>query len=131
MKEVDLLLALNFALITKHFVVDFLLQTPYMYMNKGDIRHPGGYVHAFSHAFVTAVILVLMSHISPQALLVVFIGELIAHYLIDYGKVTIGKRHQLTPNTDSFWKLLGFDQYLHYLTYFCISILVIRDLYGY
>lgn len=131
MTEVDLLLALNFALITKHFVVDFLLQTPFMYLHKGDLSHPGGYVHAFSHAFVTSVILVVMSHISPHILLVVFIGELLAHFLVDYGKANITKRHGLTTNTEAFWKLLGLDQYLHYLTYFCISILVIRDLYDY
>lgn len=41
----------------KHFFADFYFQGPYQYLNKGNFKHPGGYLHAFIHSILTGGIL--------------------------------------------------------------------------
>ena len=114
-----------FALITKHFICDFALQMhPYQYRNKGTYGHPGGLLHAF--ICMVGTYLALASVTTFQIVLLpviwyILIGEGIVHYHIDYFKMKIGKKFNLEPNnSERFWLLLGFDQYLHYLTYVVI-----------
>lgn len=108
------------ALLTKHFIVDFLIQPSWMYLNKGNLRHPGGWVHAGLHAGVTLYIL-LAFHV-PYAGLLAWM-ELFLHYGIDYAKVNINLRTGWKPTTSEyFWMLLGLDQYLHQLTYLVILL---------
>lgn len=112
-------------LFTKHFICDFPLQaSPWMYKNKGTYGHPGGIQHALIHCGGTAVVLYSLGvegNIgAPLAIL-----DGIAHYHIDWAKMNLGARLNLKPdNSEWFWILLGFDQYLHALTYFAIAYLV-------
>jgi hypothetical protein len=135
------LLTLVFLILTKHFVVDFLLQPPFMWMNKGNLRHPGGYVHAGLHALVTGAIFFLFflgdmtlgeffgmsSHVEGLVqgifllIATVMVFEFVCHYLIDFAKVNLNARFKWKPDTsENFWYLMGLDQYLHYLTYFAV-----------
>ena len=52
--------------------------------------------------------------------------DAVVHYHIDWAKVVINERFNWKPeSSDKFWWLLGFDQYLHALTYILmIGILV-------
>lgn len=111
-------------LMVKHFICDFPLQaTPWMYRNKGTYGHLGGIAHAAVHAFGTLLVFALVG--CPAALLVTFI-DFFAHYHIDWVKMNIGARYNLKPdNSEWFWILLGFDQFLHFLTYFFIAKLAI------
>lgn len=131
---------LLFLLLTKHFVVDFLLQPPFMWMNKGNLRHPGGYVHAGLHALVTGVLFLFFfkadltfeqffaeSHGGPiWPIFALLIGsfmlfEFVCHYAIDFAKVNLNKKFDWKPeSSEKFWYLMGLDQYLHYLTYYGI-----------
>lgn len=105
----------------KHFIVDFPLQGPYQYKNKGTWLHPGGFLHSGLHFIATACILV--SFLDLKLGLFIALIEGILHYLIDYSKMNLNKKLNLTPtNSEQFWWLLGFDQWLHQLTY--IGILV-------
>lgn len=108
---------LLFLLLTKHFVVDFLLQPKWMWENKGKLGHPGGLAHAGLHAVVTAVILeAFMEH--PVAAMVLATSEGVAHYGIDYMKVNINALMDWAPATsEKFWWLLGLDQWLHNCCY--------------
>jgi len=103
----------------KHFVVDFLLQNKWQYSNKHILGHPGGYFHAWLHAFVTFGILLSFSF--PLNTLILFriaFIELLIHYFVDWAKMNISMHYQWKANTHpQFWFLLGFDQLLHYLTY--------------
>ena len=45
-----LLLAALALLQAKHFLFDFVFQTPYQLKNKGTYGHPGGLLHAGLHA---------------------------------------------------------------------------------
>jgi hypothetical protein len=128
---VPMLLFLGF--IFKHFAVDFLLQNrfPWMWMNKGKFLHPGGLVHAGSHVVVTglmfwwtgAQVAEAFPYLAPAfawgALTVkLLILEFVSHYLMDYAKIKIGEQTGWKPHTSPYyWDLLGFDQLVHYLTY--------------
>ena len=103
-------------LITKHFIVDFPLQTKFQYNNKGTYGHPGGALHALLHYFGTFIVLIFFvpGHI---AIIMGFVDGII-HYHIDWAKMKLNAKLKWGPNThEQFWWLLGLDQYLHYLTY--------------
>lgn len=103
-------------LLTKHFLVDFPLQTNYQIQNKGTYGHWGGIQHSLYHGFGTAVCLVLFT---PWHL-VWGIVDAVVHYHIDWAKMNINRRTGWTTADPEFWWLLGADQYLHAMTYIAI-----------
>lgn len=108
-----------FFLFLKHFIIDFLMQTPYQYKNKGIYGHFGGILHALLHCIGTFIIIVFFTDIITIMLILFF--EFIIHYHVDWMKICINKKFNFNPNThERFWWLLGFDQYLHLLTYWLI-----------
>lgn len=112
-----------FWLTVKHFFCDFPLQAnPYMYANKGKYGHPGGLLHAGIHVGGTYIVLAALA--MPWALYLALADGLI-HYHIDLAKVRIGAAYNLKPdNSEYYWMLLGFDQLLHYMTYFGIAFIL-------
>ncbi len=112
-----LILALLFS---KHFLIDFPLQTPYQLKNKGTYGHPGGILHSMQHGLGTLAILMW---ITPVAYLFA-IADFLIHYHIDWAKVKLNNHLQLTPEKPHFWTLLGLDQYLHAMTYIGMVILL-------
>jgi hypothetical protein len=107
-------------LFTKHFIIDFPLQTPYQYQNKGKYGHLGGLLHSGLHGATTFLIL---SFFTPLAI-VFGIVDFLVHYHIDWAKVKLNNHFQLTPEKPQFWTLLGLDQYLHAMTYIAMVSLV-------
>jgi hypothetical protein len=104
-------------LFSKHFIVDFPLQTPYQWMNKGTYGHPGGLLHSGLHGLATFVIFSLFL-VSIKLALVLAIIDFVVHYHIDWAKVRINKHYGWSPDKHpEFWVLLGLDQYLHAMTY--------------
>jgi len=108
----------------KHLFADFIFQTPYMWMNKHKLLHPGGWLHAGTHAVASFVIFVMIHppivSTAPWwgAALILCGIELMVHFLIDLCKMRIGIRKGWKCNTHpQFWNLLGIDQFLHQLTY--------------
>lgn len=104
-------------LIFKHWLVDFVLQTPYQFMNKGKYGHPGGLLHSG--------LMVIFS--IPVALVLgiwwILILEFFIHYHMDWAKVKLNERYDLKPDSsEKYWWLLGFDQMIHYLTYIIMVI---------
>lgn len=97
----------------KHFLADFVWQSPYQYLNKGKYGHPGGILHAFIHGAATFFILPGIG-----LALILAVAEAVIHYHIDWAKVKINTRYNLkADNSKYFWWLLGADQLLHQLTY--------------
>lgn len=106
-------------LFLKHFIVDFPLQIPYMYLNKGKYGHPGGIFHAGYHGLGTY--LVLLFFIDSKTAFIFGMVDFFIHYNIDYMKVKINNKYNLKPdNSEKFWWLLGLDQLLHAMTYIVI-----------
>lgn len=120
--QVSVLMFLLFQI--KHLVVDFFLQNryPYMWQNKHKFFHPGGWLHAGSHAVASLPILALFPPVRVEecllAALVLCAAEMVAHFFIDLTKMRIGIMTGWKCNTHpAFWNLLGVDQFLHQVTY--------------
>ena len=115
-------LVLVLLLFTKHFVVDFPLQKAYQWQNKGTYGHLGGILHAALHGVTTALVLMWYA---PYASIWLGLIDMFVHYHIDWAKMNINKKYNWGANThEEFWWLLGFDQYLHAITYVGLVALV-------
>jgi hypothetical protein len=118
-------------LIIKHFVVDFLAQTPYMYKNKGKFGHWGGIQHSYYHAVITGLLIMWVPTLSVIMFAMIMLTELVLHYSIDFLKVNLTSKWELAElkethleiYSDKYFYMFGLDQLLHYLTYVWIIIL--------
>ncbi|GLQ53863.1 DUF3307 domain-containing protein [Devosia nitrariae] len=102
----------------KHFLFDFVLQSPYQAKNKGVYGHPGGILHAALHVLGTAVVMVFFLTDLPL-LLVFLIAEFLIHYHTDWAKAHLVKRSAPARGAE-FWSIFGFDQFVHHATYAAI-----------
>ena len=115
-------LILILALLTKHFVVDFLMQTEYQWSNKGNYGHFGGVLHSMLHGFGT---IICFAWYAPMAAAFLATIDYFAHYHIDWAKVNINKHFGWGPTTHAeYWYMVGLDQFLHALTYVFLIWLV-------
>lgn len=109
------------ALLTKHFICDFPLQTHYQYMNKGYYGHLGGILHASIHAVGTLCVFYFFVPLKMAILFAIIDG--LVHYHIDWSKANLNRYFQLTPdNGHGYWVLFGFDQWLHQMTYILLVL---------
>lgn len=108
----------------KHFIFDYVLQTPYQYLNKGIYGHPGGLLHAGLHILGTLTVFAVMR--SGWAVAIgILLGEFVLHYHVDWAKEQLLARGRLTPDTAGYWRLHGLDQFIHQATYIgMVAILV-------
>lgn len=114
--DVQLVLAALAVLQIKHFVCDFMIQTPYQFLNKGIYGHPGGLLHAGLHALLTTTVFFLLT--PPLVLgIAIVIVEFVLHYHIDWLKELTFKRRKWVFPQAEFWWVFGFDQFLHQFTY--------------
>jgi hypothetical protein len=118
-EQVQLVLLVLLILQVKHFVADFVLQTPYQYLNKGIYGHPGGFIHAGIHALASIFAFFVITP-SLRLGVALVIGEFIAHYHIDWLKESTVKRRKWVFPQSEFWWMFGADQALHQLTYLVI-----------
>ncbi|AVH85115.1 hypothetical protein RsoM2USA_187 [Ralstonia phage RsoM2USA] len=114
------MLALVLLFATKHMIVDFFLQTPKMVEEKSNFFKIGGYVHAAQHGLATMIILDPWVKGPLYILFAPFLIDFLCHYLIDWSKMNLGKKFNLTPSDKVFWDLIGVDQWLHFVTYIFI-----------
>jgi len=112
-------------LTTKHLIIDFFLQVPFMHQNKHLWTHPGGWCHAGLHGIGT--ILCLIWWVNLPLLFTVALAEILIHFLTDLSKMRIGKHFGWGPNTHAeFWWAMGADQWVHSMTYIGIILAVIK-----
>lgn len=112
----------------KHWIIDSLAQTPYMYRNKGTYGHFGGILHALQHAIFTFAIVILIPLVGWYVAMIAATFDFVVHYHLDYIKVNISRRCNLACMkeghleiySDNYFHLLVLDQCLHFLTYFII-----------
>ena len=122
----DLIILLLALFGIKHFLADFVWQTPRMLAEKGTYGAEGGLVHAGVHAVGTFVVLMIVfpwsiwSHLAA-AMLAILDGAV--HYHVDWAKTNLSRG--LTPTDHKFWVWLGADQALHYLTYVAIIGIIV------
>jgi hypothetical protein len=121
--QVQLVLAALLVLQVKHFIADFVLQTPYQFLNKGKYGHPGGMVHAGIHALGSMLAFLIITPSAPLGAAIV-IGEFIVHYHIDWLKERTVKVNRWVFPQSEFWWTFGADQALHQATYVAIVALL-------
>jgi hypothetical protein len=115
-------IALLALLMVKHFVCDFVMQTPWQIAQKGVYGAPGGLAHSGIHVLGTLVALAAV--LTPfRVILPVLIAEFVVHYHIDWGKEQTVRRLNWRHG-NRFWNAIGFDQLLHGLTYLAIVVYV-------
>ena len=116
------LLSLFVLFIGKHFIVDYVLQYPYMIEQKGTYGAIGGLHHSALHGFGTFIIMLFF--VGPFNSMLASLIDAVTHYHIDYFKQNITKHY--TTNDRMFWIALGLDQALHYITYaFILGVFVV------
>jgi hypothetical protein len=116
------LLILILLLFSKHFLVDFPLQTKFQYSNKGTYGHPGGILHASLHGLGTFICIYWYA---PIAAIYLALADMFVHYHIDWAKMKLNSKLGWSPTThEQFWWLLGLDQYLHAVTYVVFVALI-------
>ncbi len=119
-----LILLMLIAFQIKHLIIDFVLQIPYHYLNKGAYGHFGGIEHALMHGIGTCIVLVFFTN--PLLALGLALIDMVVHYHIDWAKMNINRIMNWMPNTSEyFWWLLGADQFLHQATYLALVALVV------
>lgn len=116
-------LAIISLLMFKHFIGDFILQTKNQALHKHILWHPLGILHSLIHAVLT--IFVLWSFTNPELVLIYAFLDGLTHYAIDFFKMNINYMYNLKPDNQLFWALVGLDQFMHYLTYFVITVMVV------
>lgn len=114
-------LLLFFLFITKHFIIDFILQTERQVQTKGIWGHPVGFSHSFEHGIWSAAILVFFMK-TELAIFLAF-SEIFIHYITDFCKMSFGEKD---CQKKQFWINLGLDQYVHYLTYLYLIFIAIN-----
>jgi hypothetical protein len=109
-----LLVMLGFQL--KHFLADYVLQRPFMFAGKANMRALGGYAHAGVHIAGSAIVLLLAG--APLTLLAWLLpAEFVVHYLIDFAKSRLGRGVTASGRPSLYWAQHGLDQMLHHSTY--------------
>jgi hypothetical protein len=110
----------------KHLIMDFFVQSrfPYMWLNKGKLLHPGGWLHAGTNALGSFGVFAL---VHPPTVFsapwwsvaaIICEAEFFIHFFIDLCKVRLNEKAGWKCNTSPyFWDLLGVDQFLHQMTY--------------
>lgn len=122
------LLTILAGLQAKHFVCDYPLQTRWQVRNKGRYGHPGGLVHCALHGLGTLAVLggaAAAGWIAWPMALGLTLADLVLHYHIDWGKMQISRRLDLTPDQQGFWVLIGADQAAHQATYLAIVYVLV------
>jgi len=115
-------LILILLLFSKHFLIDFPLQTKFQYSNKGTYGHPGGILHAGLHGIGTYICIFWFA---PIAAIYLALADMFVHYHIDWAKMKLNSKLGWSPTThEQFWWLLGLDQYLHAVTYVVFVALI-------
>lgn len=122
-----LLIGLLVWLQVKHFVADYLLQSPWIIAGKGHFDRPGGYVHAAVHVLGTAPALLYIG-LDASIVALLLAGEFLVHFLVDHVKAVLARARPQSPNSARFWAWHGADQLAHHLTYSAILLVVMRTL---
>lgn len=111
------LILLSLALFeAKHFICDFVLQTAYLFRNKGIYGHRAGFIHAGIHVAGSLPALLVLSN-NASLILAILAVEFLVHYHVDWLKLWIDRRAHLSIDRTSYWIVFGADQLVHQLTY--------------
>jgi len=109
-------------LFIKHWLFDFLWQTPEEIKSKAIYGDTMGLVHAGKHGLGTILVILAIFGIHYfWFALVMGVFDAVLHYHIDWAKMRWGNSD---PQTPQFWHHLGLDQMAHNFVYLFITVTV-------
>jgi len=114
LSDVETILLVFVVLQVKHFLADFVLQTPRMIYEKGIYGAVHGIYHSLWHSAGTLLAFVWLH---PIVGLVTAFFDFLLHYHIDWAKNRINTHAKLSLQDRAFWVWFGADQLAHQLTY--------------
>lgn len=118
------LLFLYLSFRAKQLTCDFILQSGWMALNKGN---PGleGYKALFSHTAVHAVGTFLIFLIFCPELWWFGFVDFAVHSVVDRIKAIVTRQQKWTPSNWKFWWSFGLDQEAHNLTHLVYILIII------
>lgn len=117
------LLYLYIAFRLKHLTCDFLLQSDWMALNKGELGQ-NAYKALFSHALIHAIGTLIITLIFAPSLWWLCLIDLVVHSVIDRLKGTVVRKRQWQVSDTKFWWSLGIDQELHNFTHLAYIVVI-------
>lgn len=117
-------LILMAALLTKHAIADFALQSDWQVRHKGQYGHRAGLLHAGIHAGLTIACLGALATLTVPVMLAIGAAEGVLHYHQDWAKVQLGRWLAVAPGSRLHWLLFGGDQLGHQLFYVGLVALI-------
>ena len=121
LSELESALLIFCILQVKHFLADFVIQTPRMIHEKGIYGASHGIYHSLWHSVGTLLAFVWLH---PIIGLVTAFFDFLLHYHIDWSKIKITDHYKLTVKDSAFWAWFGADQLAHQLTYIMLIWLI-------
>lgn len=118
------LIGLLAALLIKHFIADFCVQSDAMVSGKGVYGDKSGISHAVMHSAMTLIVLLIFGVGLGLALVLVCI-EATIHYHVDWAKARFIDDYASDPSKRPYWMAVGADQLLHHLTLLGIAAFVV------
>jgi len=112
-------------LFIKHWLCDFVWQTPRMLNEKGVYGSIGGLQHSGLHSLCTFIIFGVAFLSGFTFALAMATIDFALHYHIDWVKVRYGCKDSSNP---VYWKHFGLDQLAHSLTYLVMVSIFIRSI---
>lgn len=100
----------------KHFLADFVLQSPYILDNRKHYGHPGGLLHVAIHLAGSFIALLIVGS-AASVIATLLVAEGLIHYHMDWAKDNFVASRGLTSKDRVYWYATGFDQGVHHLTY--------------
>ena len=118
------ILILYIAFRLKHFTCDFILQTDWMALTKGQ---PGkeGYKALFTHTFIHAMGTLLVTGVLAPTFWWLAIVDFVLHSFIDRLKGLVTLRKEWTVKDTMFWWMFGLDQEAHNFTHLGFVIIIV------
>jgi hypothetical protein len=114
LSDIETVLLVFCLLQIKHFLADFVFQTPRMMHEKGTYGAAHGVYHSLCHSAGTLLAFVWLH---PIIGLVTAFFDFLLHYHIDWAKSNINKKYKYTQDNPKFWMWFGLDQLAHQFTY--------------
>lgn len=117
----------------KHYLIDVVIQYPYMYQNKGNYGHPGGLLHALFHGIGTYIAIIFLPGLGWSVALSLAMVDMVIHYHIDFFKTVIVEyfnwaerftNGSLVIRNNYYFYALVMDQCLHFATYIYIAFII-------
>lgn len=108
----------------KHYACDFLLQTDWMALTKGQ---PGkeGLIALFSHTAIHAVGTLMVMTVFAPAFWWLALVDFAVHSIVDRVKGVVTLNQHWTVKDTMFWWTFGLDQEMHNFTHLAYIVVVV------